>query len=90
MNKNIFFPVIILILFVVIFLAIIFQKEIKKNYIFLKINNETLRVEVSDTLLKRAKGLSGRQNLSEEEGMIFIFKKPGIYPFWMKIGRAHV
>jgi hypothetical protein len=84
MNKNSFFSIIILILLAAVFLTIMFQKEIKKNYIVLKINNETLRAEVADTFFKRARGLSGRQNLSEKEGMIFVFKKPAIYSFWMR------
>lgn len=39
--------------------------------------------EVSDTALKRAKGLSCRKSLEENNGMLFIFEKPGKYSFWM-------
>ncbi|MFH0738148.1 MAG: DUF192 domain-containing protein [Candidatus Micrarchaeota archaeon] len=40
-------------------------------------------VEIANNSLTRAKGLMGRQTLGENEGMLFIFDKSGIYPFWM-------
>lgn len=40
-------------------------------------------VEISDTALKRAEGLSGRKTLEENKGMLFLFKKSGKYSFWM-------
>ena len=40
-------------------------------------------VEVANNSLTRAKGLMGRSSLGESEGMLFIFDKSGIYPFWM-------
>ena len=30
------------------------------------------------------KGLSGRNNLPEDQGMLFIFEKKGTYGFWMR------
>ncbi len=47
-------------------------------------NGHILRVEIADTMATRAQGLSGRERLSEDEGMFFIFPIPAIYPFWMK------
>jgi len=29
-------------------------------------------------------GLSKYNNLAQDKGMVFVFEKPGIYPFWMK------
>lgn len=40
--------------------------------------------EVVDTPQSRAKGLSGRTNLKDDEGMLFVFEKSGRYGFWMK------
>ncbi len=40
--------------------------------------------EVVDTPQSRAKGLSGRASLADDEGMLFIFEHPGKYGFWMK------
>lgn len=40
-------------------------------------------VEVADNFTTRARGLMGRNSLGPNEGMLFVFDKPGIYPFWM-------
>lgn len=50
----------------------------------LQINGVSLKVEVADTQAKRSKGLSGRQTLASDEGMLFVFPKPDKYQFWMK------
>jgi uncharacterized membrane protein (UPF0127 family) len=50
----------------------------------IKIKDKKIQVEVADTDEKRALGLMFRQNLEENSGMLFIFEKKGIYPFWMK------
>lgn len=41
-------------------------------------------VDIADTQQIRAKGLSGRESLPAEQGMLFIFDKSGKYNFWMK------
>ena len=41
-------------------------------------------VEVADTLVSRTQGLSGRKELLENTGMLFIFDKPNKPGFWMK------
>jgi len=48
-----------------------------------EINEKIFEAEVADTILKKAKGLSGRKALEEDKGMLFIFTKPGKYNFWM-------
>ncbi len=48
------------------------------------INNALIKVEVADTQEKRKKGLSGREVLASDEGMLFIFDSSGKHPFWMK------
>lgn len=50
----------------------------------LAINENILKVEVSDTQDKRSKGLGGREKLASDEGMLFVFDKADKYPFWMK------
>jgi uncharacterized membrane protein (UPF0127 family) len=42
-----------------------------------------LSVEVVDTLAERGRGLSGREMLPENNGMLFVFDTPGRYGFWM-------
>lgn len=43
-----------------------------------------VRVEVADTPARRQRGLMFRQSLAEHEGMVFLFERPGSYPFWMQ------
>jgi uncharacterized membrane protein (UPF0127 family) len=42
-----------------------------------------LSVEVADTPAERGRGLSGREMLPENSGMLFVFDTPGRYGFWM-------
>ncbi|MFA6190268.1 MAG: DUF192 domain-containing protein [Candidatus Staskawiczbacteria bacterium] len=41
-------------------------------------------VEIAKTESERAKGLMNRNQLDADKGMLFIFEKEGVYPFWMK------
>ena len=48
------------------------------------VGNATIKVDIADTPQLRRKGLSGRENLASDSGMLFIFEKEDKYPFWMK------
>lgn len=48
------------------------------------INDVTIKAEIADTDSKRSMGLSGREKLGENEGMLFIFAKSDKHAFWMK------
>jgi len=39
---------------------------------------------VAKTEEERSEGLKYRDSLPKESGMLFIFEREGIYPFWMK------
>jgi uncharacterized membrane protein (UPF0127 family) len=41
-------------------------------------------LEVARTEPERSRGLMHRASMPERAGMIFLFDRPGIYPFWMK------
>ena len=49
-----------------------------------KIAGQNVKVELAMTPEEQALGLSGRDELKEDEGMLFVFSQPGNYPFWMK------
>ncbi len=49
-----------------------------------EINDKSFKVDVAETMGARAKGLSGREKLDDDEGMFFIFGAAGNYGFWMK------
>jgi uncharacterized membrane protein (UPF0127 family) len=46
--------------------------------------NVVVSLEVARTEAERARGLMHRASMPERAGMIFLFDRPGIYPFWMK------
>lgn len=50
----------------------------------LEINGAVLKVEIADIASTRNKGLSGRDSLVSDEGMLFVFPKLDKYAFWMK------
>lgn len=61
------------------------SKNLSQNkFSFIEINNNKIKVEIASDFLKRVKGLSGREKIKEDEGMLFIFEKPDIQKFWMK------
>ena len=43
-----------------------------------------ISVDIVDTPALRARGLSGRADLPESQGMLFLFETPGSQVFWMK------
>lgn len=75
-------PALALIAFVIMYLKEPVQAA--KSIEAVIINEKRIRVEVADTMLKQAKGLSGREYLSRDEGMLFVYRKPGFYSFWMR------
>lgn len=50
----------------------------------LKISNTLVNIEIVDNKAKRAKGLSGRDSLATDSGMLFIFEEADRHRFWMK------
>jgi uncharacterized membrane protein (UPF0127 family) len=46
--------------------------------------NKCFNVEIVDTSKEREIGLMNREDLAMNNGMLFVFKKEGIYNFWMK------
>lgn len=49
-----------------------------------RIAGQNIAVDLAQTSEEQAQGLSGRTGLGENEGMLFIFDKPGKYYFWMQ------
>ena len=50
----------------------------------LTVNGTTLSVEISDSDAERNKGLSGRDSLPQNSGMLFVYDRVGGHTFWMK------
>jgi uncharacterized protein len=49
-----------------------------------QIGSHKVAVELATTEVQRERGLGGRACITPNEGMLFIFDKPGHYSFWMK------
>jgi len=55
-----------------------------KEYRTLLLDDVEVRVEVVRTVADKRQGLSGRADLPEGTGMLFIFDEPSELAFWMK------
>jgi len=50
----------------------------------LYVKDKEIRVEVANTPEDRGRGLMGRKQLGDSEGMLFIFETEDYHSFWMK------
>lgn len=60
------------------------RKQFTYNTGEVTIDSKTIKVQVADKIPQILQGLSGRQSLAVDQGMLFVFPKSGIYDFWMK------
>jgi len=58
------------------------KSEYKKGAVIIEGNK--FEVEIADNTLQRTKGLSGREQIGPDEGMLFVFGSPLPRTFWMK------
>jgi uncharacterized protein len=88
---------IIFILLLIIFLGLvlllfyrIYQQNNSKNKnlpyktVITEINSRKYKMELANTNESRSKGLMFREKMDKDKGMLFIFERESIYPFWMK------
>ena len=66
------------------YLSSFFVNDYIKNEGIIKTLKSDIKVEIADTEKERERGLSFKKNINDGEGMFFIFKEKGNYPFWMK------
>lgn len=77
--------IIIIISFFVLVSSLFLIVQIPRNeWALVKIKNASLLVEVVSDHPSQIKGLSGRNNLAQGRGMLFLFDKPDYYNIWMK------
>ena len=48
------------------------------------VNGETFEVTIAKTDKEKQIGLSGKEKIEEDQGMLFVFENPDYYSFWMK------
>lgn len=94
MNKKIL-PFVIVGAFIVVIFVWLFSgnaepganlnPEVKsENIKEVKVAGKNIKVELALTEQVQEQGLSGRSTLAEDAGMLFVFKEPDNYFFWMK------
>jgi uncharacterized protein len=49
----------------------------------IKVGGAKFKIEIAKSSLEQARGLSGRESLAEDAGMLFIFNGNSIRSFWM-------
>ena len=49
----------------------------------IKLDDKILTVQIADTDSLRARGLMFQEELTFDQGMLFVFNEPGIRPMWM-------
>lgn len=77
---------------IIIFIIIMSAYTINSNKIFedsssikkICFKDKCFSVELAISDEEKADGLMFRENLGENQGMLFIYDTSGIYPFWMK------
>ncbi|MFA5999964.1 MAG: DUF192 domain-containing protein [Candidatus Paceibacterota bacterium] len=86
LNKKLILVVVIIIVFFVFLFSsgLLFKRKIDNTISYLKIAGETILVGVSVTPEELARGLSGRDSLEKNQGMLFVFDQPAERSFWMK------
>jgi uncharacterized membrane protein (UPF0127 family) len=73
-----------IVLFAVLFLFIFLLNRSGNRFHKVVIGGQEIYVNLADTPIEQERGLSGKKNLGEKQGMLFVFDEPGVYPFWMK------
>ncbi|PIP73238.1 MAG: hypothetical protein COW88_02485 [Candidatus Lloydbacteria bacterium CG22_combo_CG10-13_8_21_14_all_47_15] len=59
-------------------------RNMASQTVLLAIGTISIVTEIADTPQERTTGLSGRTELTDGTGMLFVFDSPDMYGFWMK------
>lgn len=73
-----------LITFVAAIFIFVYRGSRPIEYRNLRLRDMTIRAEIAQTIPEKIRGLSGREKLDADEGMLFMYDKPGTHAFWMK------
>lgn len=78
------FLLVILMFFAAALVALVMQKPSLEDTRTISLGGAALQVEIADTRAERSQGLSGRKELGENKGMLFVLETEGQPAFWMK------
>lgn len=79
--------IILILLVIILIFSALFILQKKPNYpkeVKININNQNYFLEIASTSEQRATGLSNRDNICANCGMLFVFSRQGNQSFWMK------
>jgi len=79
-----YLPIVGILIILGLVLYKLFLKNSSLETIGITIGGEKFDLEIAKNLSQKSRGLSGRQKLCRNCGMIFIYSNEGTYPFWMK------
>ena len=85
--KKKFFAIFFLVIFSLVGFFLINQSSknlTPENIKQIKIAGQNIKAILALNEEKQTKGLSGKEKLENDEGMLFVFDKAGKYNFWMK------
>jgi len=74
----------ILIIIVCVVLLVKPTKQQSTSTIDITIKNKTFSLEIAKSTIQKSMGLSNRNSLCPNCGMIFVYRIESTYPFWMK------
>jgi len=76
--------IIIFIAFIIAFIVLILLIDFYEKESEVCFNKDCFEVEIADTPQLRIHGLSFREELDKDKGMLFAYAEEGDYAFWMK------
>lgn len=85
-NKYVAFLILAIFLMVIFFISTnsFRRAQRSENLNIVQLAGKEIVVDIARTSDQRERGLSGRIELKEDEGMLFVFNEPSRHPFWMK------
>jgi len=83
MKNNLIIGIIAIIIFIILINNFLFSEQ-ESNFTKLSLNESTWSVETVSSLKSRIKGLSNRESLEKDFGMLFVFPNDGLHGIWMK------
>ena len=65
------------------FIGLVYQSTLSDNQ-SVESNDLGLKIEVADSVSERKKGLSGRESIANDEGLVLVFDEEDYHGIWMK------
>ena len=84
MTKTVLLILVITLIILILVILVLRAPQKKGATSVLRIGEQEYEVEIADTLVSQARGLSGRERLAPGAGMLFVFNGSSRHSFWMR------